>query len=74
MAVTYTGLGTRPVGTMTCDREGCDASFHDGIAETEDNGRGLIHRRAAAARWQFCRPTPDLQTDICPNCPPDEHY
>ncbi|MFE3560610.1 hypothetical protein ACFXKW_38045 [Streptomyces sp. NPDC059193] len=71
MTVTYTGLGTRPIGTMTCDQDDCDAVFHDGQAETE---APKIHIRAAEAGWQFCRPTPYHQTDVCPGCPPHERY
>ena len=71
MTVTYTGLGVRPIGTMTCDQDECTAVFHDGQAETEAPG---IHIRAREAGWQFCRPTPYHQTDVCPDCPPDEHY
>jgi hypothetical protein len=83
MTVTYTGQCTRkcgeddecvdgcaPVGTMTCDQK-CGAVFGDGKPEA---GRSGIHTRAREAGWQFCRPTPYLQTDVCPDCPPHEHY
>lgn len=64
MAVTYEGLGVRPVGTMTCDR-GCGAVFHDGQAETEGP---LIHVRAHKAGWGSERPSAYQQWDVCPAC------
>ncbi|MFF4821270.1 hypothetical protein ACFY2K_42585 [Kitasatospora sp. NPDC001309] len=80
MTVTYTGLCTRkcdddddcstcparPTATMTCDR-GCGAAFHGRPGEADSSFR-------QRAGWHFCRPTPYHQTDVCPNCPPHEHY
>lgn len=82
MTVTYTGLCTRkcsdgddcsdcparPIGTMTCDQTDCNATFRD-----SEEGPGF-RRRAREAGWQSCRPTPYHQTDVCPNCPPHDHY
>lgn len=71
MTATYTRRDDQTFGTLTCDR-GCGATFDDGLPEY---GQRLpLHGRAREAGWRFCRPTPYRQTDICPNCPPDEHY
>ncbi|MEU1289538.1 hypothetical protein [Kitasatospora sp. NPDC005856] len=70
MAVTFTGPGTRPIGTLTCDR-GCGTVFHDGRAETDGP---LIHQRAALAGWFFPRSAPGVQIDVCPGCQPPEYY
>nr|ABD48739.1 pSQ10.16c [Nocardiopsis sp. 90127] len=70
MAVEYTGMGVRPVGTLTCER--CGAKYHDGIAETEAGAAGLIHRRAhERAGWRLYRPVanPDRADELCPDCP-----
>lgn len=72
MAAHYTRRDDQTYATLTCDREGCDAVYDDGLAEYGQ--RRPVHGRAGEAGWHFCRPTPDRQTDICPSCPPDEHY
>lgn len=83
MTVTYTGLCTRkcgddddcsacparPIGTMTCDDD-CGASFTGNADEADWQFR----QRARAAGWQSCRPSRYRQTDVCPDCPPHEHY
>lgn len=66
MATDYTGLGVRPIGTLTCDR--CGTTWSDGVAETD--GQGLIHRRAhEKAGWRLYRPNEYRADDLCPDCP-----
>ncbi|MEV3858122.1 hypothetical protein AB0J38_27800 [Streptomyces sp. NPDC050095] len=66
MSVVYDG----DRATMTCDRTGCSAVLVDEEAVTASH----VYQRSRAAGWKFCRPSPYEQTDICPDCPPDEHY
>lgn len=68
MAVTYQNTDAGFVGTMTCDRVGCESEFHDGQTEC---GNRSIHMRSYEAGWRMERPTPYHQTDKCPTCPRD---
>lgn len=65
MGTSYTGIGSAPVGTLTCD--GCGATWTDGVAETAGQG-GLLQRAYEKARWELHRPNPHQGDTLCPAC------